>query len=155
MAELRPELFLADVEETPAALRRLAAAHAGIDAVAAAGRVLFLGMGSSRYAALHAVAALRDVAAMLRSFDHLGRYVERERWPGHTAEIERWIAAARAAFLDAYGPVDATLLRALEFEKACYEFVYAAEFEPSWSYAPRGGMRWLLEHDGCPRPPRR
>ncbi|HYX86822.1 MAG TPA: hypothetical protein VE777_17770, partial [Gaiellales bacterium] len=59
MAELRPELFLADVEETPAALRRLAAAHAGIDAVAAAGRVLFLGMGSSRYAALHAVAALR------------------------------------------------------------------------------------------------
>jgi maltokinase len=91
---------------------------------------------------------LRDVAAMLRSFDHLGRYVERERWPGHTAEIERWIDAARAAFLDGYGPVDHTLLRALEFEKACYEFVYAAEFAPTWTYAPLGGMRWLLEHDG-------
>jgi maltokinase len=92
--------------------------------------------------------ALRDVAAMLRSFDHLGRHVEHERGPGDTAGIERWIVAARRAFLDAYGPVDRTLLRALEFEKACYEFVYAAEFEPSWMYAPRGGMRWLMEHDG-------
>jgi len=92
--------------------------------------------------------ALRDVAAMLRSFDHLGRHVEHELRPGHTADVERWIATARTAFLDAYGPVDRTLLRALEFEKACYEFVYAAEFEPAWMYAPRGGMRWLLEHDG-------
>jgi maltokinase len=92
--------------------------------------------------------ALRDVAAMLRSFDHLGRHVEHERWPGHGADIERWIDAARAAFLAGYGPVDRTLLRALEFEKACYEFVYAAEFEPGWVYAPRAGMRWLLEHDG-------
>jgi predicted trehalose synthase len=85
---------------------------------------------------------------MLRSFDHLGRHVEHERRPGDTAGVEHWIAEARMAFLDAYGPVDRTLLRALEFEKACYEFVYAAEFEPSWMYAPRGGMRWLLEHDG-------
>jgi maltokinase len=91
---------------------------------------------------------LRDVAAMLRSFDHLGRFVERERRPGSTAAVERWIAAARTEFLAAYGPVDRGLLRALEFEKACYEFVYAAEFEPSWMYAPRAGMRWLLEHDG-------
>ena len=90
--------------------------------------------------------ALRDVAAMLRSFDHLSRYVARERDPG--ADVERWIAAARAAFLDGYGAVDQPLLRALEFEKACYEFVYAAEFEPSWVYAPRAGMRWLLEHHG-------
>jgi maltokinase len=90
--------------------------------------------------------ALRDVAAMLRSFDHLSRYVARERDPH--ADVEGWIAAARAAFLDGYGSVDETLLRALEFEKACYEFVYAAEFEPGWVYAPRAGMRWLLEHDG-------
>jgi maltokinase len=90
--------------------------------------------------------ALRDVAAMLRSFDHLSRYVAHERDSG--ADVEGWIAAARAAFLDGYGAVDETLLRALEFEKACYEFVYAAEFEPSWVYAPRAGMRWLLEHDG-------
>jgi maltokinase len=92
--------------------------------------------------------ALRDVAAMLRSFDHIGRYVEHELWPGHRANIERWIDAARTAFLAGYGPVDATLLRALEFEKECYEFTYAADFDPSWMYAARGGMRWLLELDG-------
>jgi maltokinase len=92
--------------------------------------------------------ALRDVAAMLRSFDHLGRHVEHERAPGPGFDVDAWIGAARTAFLDAYRPSDRTLLRALEFEKACYEFVYAAEFEPSWMYAPRGGMRWLLEHDG-------
>ena len=91
--------------------------------------------------------ALRDVAAMLRSFDHLGRFVERER-AGATARVERWVGAARTAFLDGYGPVDRTLLRALEFEKACYEFIYAAEFEPGWVYAPRAGMRWLLEQGG-------
>ena len=92
--------------------------------------------------------ALRDVAAMLRSFDHIGRYVEHELWPGRRADIERWIDAARVAFLDGYGPVDLALLRALEFEKECYEFTYAVDFDPSWMYAAQGGMRWLLEHDG-------
>jgi len=91
---------------------------------------------------------LRDVAAMLRSFDHAGRYVEHELWPGHRPDIERWIDGARAAFLDAYGAVDAALLRALEFEKECYEFTYAAAFDPPWVYAAREGMRWLLERDG-------
>jgi predicted trehalose synthase len=85
---------------------------------------------------------------MLRSFDHLGRHVERDVWPGHTAEIEEWIGQARAAFLAAYGPVDEALLRALEVEKECYEFTYAAAFLPDWMYAPVGGMRWLMEHDG-------
>jgi glucosamine--fructose-6-phosphate aminotransferase (isomerizing) len=60
MADLVPGLLLDDVLETPAALRRLAGAHEGTDALAAgAARVLFLGMGSSRYAALTAVAELR------------------------------------------------------------------------------------------------
>jgi maltokinase len=92
--------------------------------------------------------ALHDVAAMLRSFDHLGRHVERDLWPGHTAEIEEWIARARTAFLAAYGPVDQALLRALEVEKECYEFTYAAAFLPEWMYAPVGGMRWLMEGHG-------
>jgi predicted trehalose synthase len=91
---------------------------------------------------------LRDVAAMLRSFDHLARYVDRDRWPGHAAQIEAWIVAARDAFLDGYGPVDSRRLRALEVEKECYEFVYAATFLPDWTYAAVGGMRWLLENDG-------
>jgi maltokinase len=92
--------------------------------------------------------ALRDVAAMLRSFDHLGRHVEHDLRPGHGAEVDGWIARARAAFLEAYGPVDADLLRALEVEKECYEFTYAAAFLPGWMYAPLGGMRWLMAARG-------
>jgi predicted trehalose synthase len=88
--------------------------------------------------------ALRDVAAMLRSFDHLGRHVERDLQPGRGAAIEDWIEQARAAFLEGYGPVDEGLLRALEVEKETYEFVYAAAFVPDWMYAPVGGMRWLM-----------
>jgi maltokinase len=91
---------------------------------------------------------VRDVAAMLRSFDHVARHVGRDVWPGHEAEIDRWIDAARSAFLDAYGPVDATLLRALEVEKECYEFVYAATYLPEWTHAPLGGMRWLMARGG-------
>jgi predicted trehalose synthase len=90
--------------------------------------------------------ALRDVAAMLRSFDHLGRYVARDVDPG--CDVDCWIARAREAFLAAYGPVDTGLLRALEVEKETYEFTYAAAFLPEWMYAPVGGMRWLMEHDG-------
>jgi maltokinase len=90
--------------------------------------------------------ALRDVAAMLRSFDHLGRHVARDVDPA--CDVDGWIARAREAFLAAYGPVDAGLLRALEVEKETYEFTYAAAFLPEWMYAPVGGMRWLMEHDG-------
>lgn len=60
MADLRPELFAADVLETA---RVLAAAPAPIDAVAPlaerARRVLLVGMGSSRFAALDAATLLR------------------------------------------------------------------------------------------------
>jgi maltokinase len=89
---------------------------------------------------------LRDVAAMLRSFDHLARHVQRERAP--QLDVEPWIQSARAAFLDAYGPVDPGLLRALEVEKECYEFTYAAGYLPEWEYVAAGGMRWLVERMG-------
>jgi len=60
MAELRPELFGVDALEAP---RVLAAPTAALDAVAPlaerARRVLFLGMGSSRFAALDAATLLR------------------------------------------------------------------------------------------------
>jgi maltokinase len=92
--------------------------------------------------------ALRDVAAMLRSFDHIGRYVERDLRPGDGGAIEDWITRARAAFLDGYGQVDEGLLRALEVEKETYEFIYAAAFVPDWMYAPVGGMRRLMAADG-------
>jgi len=38
------------------------------------------------------------------------------------------------------------MLRALEIEKECYEFTYAATYLPDWIYAAEGGMRWLMEH---------
>ncbi len=87
---------------------------------------------------------LRDVAAMLRSFDHLARHVDRDLMTGRTAAIEGWIGEAREAFLGAYGDHDPRLLRALEMEKETYEFIYAATFLPEWMYAPVGGMRWLM-----------
>jgi glucosamine--fructose-6-phosphate aminotransferase (isomerizing) len=62
---VKPDLFLADLEAKPAALAELAAALDAGDPFAglpeSAGRVVFLGMGSSRYAA--GVAALRLRAA--------------------------------------------------------------------------------------------
>ena len=62
MAELRPELLTPDVVETPAWLHRVAFAHAGVEPLALqARRVLFIGMGSSRYAALNAAAYLRSL----------------------------------------------------------------------------------------------
>jgi fructoselysine-6-P-deglycase FrlB-like protein len=62
MADLRPELLLADLADTPAGLREVASAHSGIEPLALqAERVLFIGMGSSRYAALNAAAHLRSL----------------------------------------------------------------------------------------------
>lgn len=62
---MNPELYLADLEAKPAALAELAGLLAGSDPFAGlparVGRVLLLGMGSSRYAA--GVAALRLRAA--------------------------------------------------------------------------------------------
>jgi len=62
VAELRPELLASDVADTPACLHRVVDAHEDIDPLALeATRVLFIGMGSSRYAALNAAAYLRSL----------------------------------------------------------------------------------------------
>ena len=62
MAELDLEYFLPDVVDTPAFLHLLVNAHGGIEPLALqAKRVLFIGMGSSRYAALNAAAYLRSL----------------------------------------------------------------------------------------------
>jgi trehalose synthase-fused probable maltokinase len=106
---------------------------------------------------------LRDVASLLRSLDHVARSARRraelraggpiER-PG--LDIETWIERARERFLDAYAAglrrsgapltLDRDLLDAFEVAKEVYEFVYAATVLPSWLWAPREGMRWLLDH---------
>jgi len=105
---------------------------------------------------------LRDVASMLRSLDHVGRSAQRraerrpDRTPGHAGlDVDAWLARARERFLAAYRAgvrrssaaitVDDDLLRALEFEKECREFVYAATWLPDWVWAPLEGMRGLVE----------
>jgi trehalose synthase-fused probable maltokinase len=77
---------------------------------------------------------LRDVAGMLRSLDYAARTAQRAE-PGFNAD--GWLGAARGAFLTAYGePVDPSLLRAFELEKACYEVRYEANFRPDWVWLP-------------------
>jgi maltose alpha-D-glucosyltransferase / alpha-amylase len=104
---------------------------------------------------------LRDVASMLRSFDHVARSAGRraEQRRGGPPErqgldLDAWIDRARARFLAAYADglraagapplLDPDLLEAFEFAKETYELVYAATFLPSWLWAPRGGLAWLL-----------
>ena len=77
---------------------------------------------------------LRDVAGMLRSLDYAARTSQQQQ-PGFDADA--WLAAARSAFLTAYGePAEPSLLRALELEKACYEVRYEANFRPDWIWLP-------------------
>jgi predicted trehalose synthase len=89
---------------------------------------------------------LRDVASLSRSLDHCGRYAIKRQGadPGRT---EAWIAEARARLLAGYGVSNRGLLRALEWERAIYEFTYAATYLPEWIYAPRGGVEALLREE--------
>ena len=104
---------------------------------------------------------LRDVASMLRSIDHVGRSARRraESRRGGPVEspgldVEAWLVRARERFLETYRAglrelgapidVDEDLLRAFEFEKECYEFIYAATYLPDWLWAPLEGMRALV-----------
>ncbi len=106
---------------------------------------------------------LRDVASLLRSLDHVARSARRraEQRTGGPIErpgldIDAWIERARQRFLAAYTgglrrsgapfTLDGDLLDAFEVAKEAYEFVYAATVLPSWLWAPREGMRWLLDH---------
>jgi maltose alpha-D-glucosyltransferase/alpha-amylase len=105
---------------------------------------------------------LRDVASMLRSFDHVGRSAGRRAEKRNGGPLsgpgldlagwlrrsrERFLAAYRAGLREAGAPIeiDPDLLRALEIEKECYEFVYASTYLPDWLWAPTEGMRGLLE----------
>ncbi|MHB8891118.1 MAG: hypothetical protein ACYC65_03645 [Candidatus Limnocylindrales bacterium] len=106
---------------------------------------------------------LRDVASMLRSLDHVARSARRraERRNGGPLDqpgldADAWIERARERFLGAYADglraagsrimLDLDLLDAFEVTKETCEFVYAARVLPSWLWAPREGMLWLLAH---------
>jgi maltokinase len=99
-------------------------------------------------------AAARDVAAFVRSLDHLGRLAQR-RLAGRDRQAEAWIVAVRGAFLDAYRSTlaadgaahlfDERLLRPFEVLQECHEYVYAARFLPRWLPVPDLAMPRLLE----------
>jgi maltose alpha-D-glucosyltransferase/alpha-amylase len=110
---------------------------------------------------------LRDVASMLRSIDHAGRSARRraEARNGGAVEspgldIEAWLKRARERFVESYRrglvesgapiDVDEDLLRAFEFEKETYEFLYAATYLPEWLWAPLEGMRALVDEASSP-----
>lgn len=96
---------------------------------------------------------VRDVAAFVRSIDHVGRIASRRR-PAREDAVESWIARSRTDFLDAYrGELEAAgaerlfderLLRPLEVAQECHEYVYAARFLPRWRYVPDLAMRAMF-----------
>jgi maltose alpha-D-glucosyltransferase/alpha-amylase len=109
--------------------------------------------------------AMRDIASMLRSLDHVARSAGRRAEARNGGPLERtgldlpgWIRRSRERFLDAYRAglreqrvwmdLDADLLRAFEIDKELYEFAYATTYLPTWLYAPTEGMRALFE-DGA------
>jgi maltokinase len=93
---------------------------------------------------------LRDLAALLRSIDHIGTAASR-RAAG--AAPDAFIAAASRAALDAYNdatgtPADPALLAALELTSELRELVYAHTVLPEWAYAPQAGLMRLLQQPG-------
>ena len=73
----------------------------------------------------------RDVAGMLRSF----AYAAASSKGDHSS----WLQESSEAFLDGYGAnqgLDASLLAALELDKAIYETVYESRNRPAWRQVP-------------------
>lgn len=87
---------------------------------------------------------LVDVASMVQSIDHVGRIVVKRRHPDRAADVDAFIGAATAAALEAYGPVDAALLRALRVAQELHEYCYAATHLQRWMYVPDAALPALL-----------
>jgi maltokinase len=101
--------------------------------------------------------AARDVAGMLASLDHVGRVVL-FRTDDLDADQRRrvldWIVVAQHAFVDAYSArlaasgeeriFEPRLVRPLQFQQECREFIYASRYLPHWRYVPEGALAHLL-----------
>ncbi len=92
----------------------------------------------------------RDVAAMARAIDHVGRVAQRRR-SGRDDDVRAWIRDARDTFLDAYRDAtdpalfDERLLAPFEVAQEAHEYVYVARYLPHWRYVPDRAMPDLLE----------
>jgi maltokinase len=98
--------------------------------------------------------AALDVAGMLASLDHVGRVVIRRTADVDPAVVDRWIAAAQAAFLAGYRDqlagaaandlLDERLLAPLRLQQEIREYLYAVRHLPHWRYVPDAALSALL-----------
>jgi maltokinase len=96
---------------------------------------------------------IRDVAAMLRSFDYAARHLLVVDHPGSDQIAYRaaeWSERNRSAFCEGYAKAagrdprdNDVLLRAYEVDKVVYEAVYEARNRPSWLAIPMAGAERL------------
>jgi maltokinase len=104
---------------------------------------------------------LKDVTAMLRSFQYAAHFVLLEREDTEQARLRpmatAWEAHNRAAFLDGYLATPAidellpgneedrsAVTLAFELDKVLYELAYERAYRPSWVEIPRSAIRRLL-----------
>jgi maltokinase len=95
---------------------------------------------------------LRDVAAMLRSFDYAAANLltDHPHDPQIAYRCREWAQRNRVAFCEGYSeesPVDPrreqVLMRAYETDKAIYEVVYEARNRPTWLRIPMAAIARL------------
>jgi maltokinase len=94
---------------------------------------------------------LRDVAAMLRSFDYAPRSVLMQVGDDSaesTARAADWTARNCEAFLRGYDigadPTAYALLRCYQIDKAAYEVAYEMQHRPGWTGIPMDALGRLL-----------
>ncbi|MCE9621970.1 MAG: aminoglycoside phosphotransferase [Actinomycetia bacterium] len=90
---------------------------------------------------------LIDLASMLQSISHVGCIVVKRRHPDRADDVERFVAAATTAALDAYRsahPVADDLLHALRVAQELHEYCYAVAHLPRWLYVPDASLPALL-----------